>query len=153
MRDSRRLAALGDFAIDMIQKRTRHRKSGVKRPGANTSRLKQLAKTTIEHRTGVMRYLHGDTTPQTSNLTYTGQMLDSIKLRILPRRGVDITPFGRRFGIKGGKSPVGGVTNLQVAKKVSIDRPFMYLSRGEMTKLVKFYQRTFDTLLGRRGLT
>lgn len=150
LRRSKRMRELGNYSIKLIQDRTRYRSSGVKKPGANSSRLKALAPSTIKKRTYLQKLLHPATSPGKSNLTFTGQLLDSMKLKITKEGEVSFGPRGPRRSIYGGRDRV---TNEQVAFFVSVDRPFNHLSRGEMTKTVQFYQRTFDTILNSRGLT
>jgi len=149
MARSQRLKDLGEFAADMIKKRTR-RGRGVKRPGAaRANALKGLADSTIKNREFYRKLLHSDTSPRKSNLTFTGQLLESIKLRV--RRGaVTIGPRGRRVDIFGKKAKI---TNDRLAVIVSRDRPFMSLTRGEQKKLAQFYTNTYERLLTRRGLT
>jgi len=145
---SRRLRELGSFAAELIRKRTR-KGFGVARPGGNRRKLKRLARSTIEYRTRYKKLLSSKTSPRKSNLTFTGQLLDSIKLKVTKGR-VTIGPRGRRRDIFGRSSRT---TNEQVAVFVSKDRPFMSLGKVEQGKLVDFYASTFERMLTRRGLT
>lgn len=151
LRSSRRLRELGEYAFELIVKRVRTAARGsVEKPGAYPKKLDELKESTKKKRRGVAALLHPLTSPNKSNLTYTGQMLNNMKVRVTKKGQVELGPRGRRKTIYGTKSKV---TNEQVTIYVSKDRPFMSLSRGELTKVVKFYDRTFYMLLKRRGLT
>lgn len=153
MAKSERLRDLGEFASDMIRNRTRLDRKGVRRPGGSRTGLKGLKTSTKQFRRRYRSFLHSQTSSDISNLTFSGQLLDSLKLRV--RRGiVTLRPFGRRTHIipsnRKRKSPP---TNQKVAEHVSRVRPFMNLGKVEQRKLVAFYSNTFEKLLTRKGLT
>jgi hypothetical protein len=105
--------------------RLRTRQAGEGPDGA----LKGLADNTKKYRDRYKDNLHPDTTPDTSNLTATGQLLDSIQGRNVAER-VIVEPKGKRFGeLSGGRSKK---TNKQVAKAVEDNgRVFLEMSEEE----------------------
>ena len=138
------LRQLGVFAVRMIRERTRGGK-GVKRPGGNITRLKRLSRSYIKHRKQNARKLDRTTSPGKSNLTFTGQMLRSLKVRTVRKGQMVIGPSGRRND---------GKTNEQVALWVQEQgRPFLFLGRAEQRKLVSFYNENFADALRKRRLT
>lgn len=134
---------------------------GVPEPGAQRERLKPLSDSYIEQRANKARYFtkndkvfripipggpsrHPDlsetTTPTKSNLTFTGEMLDSLRGFVTgPGKGV-VKPTGAR-------TDGSGLTNQQVANFVSEQgRPFLNLSNNEILQLK---QKFVDDLLKR----
>jgi len=116
---------LGALAAKMIVKRTRAG-SGVRNSGGNVVKLKRLSTQYIEFRK--RHTLSNTTSPGTSNLTFTGKMLKSIRVTSI------------KTGI-GGKSelivgPYGGF-NIKKAEWVSVDRPFMNLGKTEIKKITE----------------
>lgn len=148
LKSSRRLKDLGEYIITIIRNRTRQGK-GVKRPGGNVTKLKALKASTIKKRKAVAALLHPMTSPGKSNLTYTGQLLDSMRVKVR-KETVSIGPSGRRVNIYGRRDRV---SNEQVTLYVSKERPFNHLGRAEMRKVVKYYQKAYDTIIRRRGLS
>lgn len=137
---------VGLKASELVVKRTRQGR-GVNRAdgGGNTSPLKQLTERYINYRKQNRFRLHPDTSPGKSNLTFSGQMLDSFTVRQTSKGRVFIGPGGRRSG--------GGPTNAQVGQFViEQGRVFNNLSRGEIRELAKFYQATFPRIARRNGL-
>jgi hypothetical protein len=122
--DKRILQELGELVVEIIRERTRDGK-GVKAPGANTTRLKPLSKKYIQWRSK-FGGLSSETSPSTSNLTLTGEMLDSLS-----------------FDVRNGRLVVNvtGASNIKKAIYVSEERPFANLSKGEQTKLLKELER------------
>ena len=112
---------------------------GVDNPDAKNPqpvRLKQLEPFTILNRGIFSEFLSNQTNVNTSNLTASGQMLDSIKLRPAKDSFRITIPRTRRSG------PFGGdVTNREVAERVSIDRPFFALTQAERGILTKIMER------------
>jgi len=84
------------------------------------------------------------TTPNKSNLTFSGQMLESMKILKIKKNSVLISPKGRRR-----KSQL---TNEEVAERVSGKRPFNNLSDLEIKKLIRFYRLNFGDLLKKKKL-
>jgi len=119
------LNQMGLVAIDLIVDRTRKGK-GVKKTGGNRVKLKALSKAYIKYRK--TQKLHSTTSPRKSNLTFTGQMLESVKiLKSTKDSAFSIGPSGRR---KDGKR------NADVSRWVTEKgRPFMNLGKVEIREL------------------
>lgn len=134
---TRNMKKLADEMALQIKKRTREgfgtpkgsRGRGIK------ERLKPLSQSTIDSRKRLRGkgQLSGKTSPSKSNLTETGQLLDSLRGRV-PRKGEAEVSLrsGRRSKGKGKR-----ITNDEVAFFVSGDRPFLDLSRSDFNKIVK----------------
>jgi len=157
---SNQLRVLGREAGRLIKQRTRFGgKGSVDVAGANLGKLKNISKTTKKYRDFYRSIIHSSAAGGSkSNLTFTGQLLDSMKVRVLNKTKVEIGPAGPRkpfrgFGLTKRKRTSTTPSNEQVAEFVSEERPFNHLSKLEQGKLVKFYQRTFDRLLTFRQLT
>lgn len=103
-------------------------------------RLKPLAESTKRQRR--RKGVTGDQgTPNRSNLTNTGQLLDS--LRAIAKRGlivIDI-PDSKRRG--------GSATNKQVAGFVRDDRPFLALTKKEAKQLDRDVTREINKVITR----
>ena len=135
-RSSKEMEFLAGAAINIIQTRTWKGK-GVDRPGGNTFNLKKLSKSYIEQRKRNRGRLSAKTTPTTSNLTYTGQMLYSLGFK-KGSKNIVIGPQGNRRD---------GGTNAKVAEYVSKVRPFMFLAADEQVQLNKFFVKRFDEIV------
>lgn len=109
-------------ALD-IKRRTRLG-FGVHANGAKRKRLKRLSDKYIARRraTGT----HDETSPKKSNLTYTGQLLNSLKAEGY-KKGFRIVFNDRRKGEK--------LTNSKLAEYVSKARPFLNLSNRQIQRL------------------
>ena len=133
---------LGEFARDLIVKRTRLG-YGVPDELKEKARLAALAPSYIKQRKQMN--LASTTRPGRSNLTQTGQMLESLKV-IVKNGAALITPHGTRDD---------GKTNLEVATynaigDLSRNRPprvFNQISRSEYNQIMRFYRRSFTDLL------
>lgn len=159
--DAKQLRPIAKFTIDLIVKRTRLG-YGVDRQFGTKKKLKPLSDQYIEYR----RSLSGKSKPKSktpkifgarsvklseftnatrSNLTLTGQMLDS--MTILSERGksISIGPQGKRNE--------GGPTNDQIADyQASQGRVFNRVSLLEFKQIVREYRRTFGDLLKKSKL-
>lgn len=142
------LKPMAEEAITIIVRRTR---LGYGVPdGSNGTadrfKLPTLSKPYVKHRQRFPALMSGLTTPSRSNLTFTGQLLDSVQvLRIAPG-SVVIVPTGGRQG--------ESLTNAQLAGYVAAKgRSFLSLSSLEAEQLTRFYRNTFGDLLRNRRLT
>ena len=139
--------SVGQFAIDLIVKRTRLG-YGVSKQYGTKSRLKALS-ANYKKRRATFRGLSATTSPGKSNLTFTGQMLASMKLiKMQTKSGETII----RFGPTGSRrdSPH---TNLEVAGfQEGQGRIFNRLSQLEFQQLLRFYRRNFGDLLRKSNL-
>lgn len=139
------MKALGREAVRLIVKRTRLG-YGVDRDLGAKSRLKPLSARYVDWRQKNKRQLSGFTTPRRSNLTKTGQMLDSMTILETSKGRVVIGPSGARKGSR--------LSNQKVAEFVTKQgRPFNYLSELEFNQLVRYYRRTFGDLVRNQRLT
>lgn len=137
------LEPLGREAIRLIVVRTRLGYS-VSRQGASRGRLKKLSPNYVKFRERFSR-LSSLTTAKRSNLTLTGQMLDSMEIIKISNRNVVIGPRGRRSD---------GTKNEDLARWVQkAGRPFLNISRTEQVQLIRFYRRTFGDLARSERLT
>lgn len=135
------LNSVGLEAVTIIKRRTRLG-YGVSGAGEDRQRLKALspAYIAVRKRDGSLSEF---TSPGRSNLTRTGQMLDSMRVIRAQQGKVIIGPTGRRRG--------GGPTNEQVAGYVSdAGRPFLNLTRLDEQQLIRFYRQRFGDLKRRR---
>lgn len=141
--DQDQLKLLGDEAIRKITVRTRLG-YGVEKPGAPRKKLKELSQGYIESRLKAKGRLSSMTAPARSNLTFTGQLLDSLKV-VVARGKLSIEPTGSRRD---------GQSNQDVADSVSKKRPFISLSDLELKALKRFYEvEIVRKMLRKRGLT
>lgn len=117
------MQALANMAADMITRRTRDG-YGVSRPRGFLERLKPLAQSTVERRKRLK--LHGSTTPETSNLTETGQMLRALVGRARNGRATLI---------------IQGTKAQRKARINSEQRPFLNLAEREEAELYKWFKQ------------
>ena len=117
---------MGKKAVEIITNRTQGEGKGVQTEGGRIGKLKPLKVSTIQRRA---RYknLSSDTSPSTSNLTYSGRMLASIKYVLRGSKGVLVFIKGDR--------------NKRVAEHVQADRPFMNLAKVEIVSLLNYIKR------------
>jgi hypothetical protein len=129
-------------AAEMIRTRTRLG-YGVPENLAERRKLKPLSERYVERRRQLAERgeLSGDTTAKRSNLTLTGQMLDSIR-PLSAREGE------ARVGPQGGRND--GLSNEDVGKYVTdAGRPFNFLSEVEYRRLVDVVRRRLDAAISR----
>lgn len=134
------MKSLGLEAIDIVLERTR-KGFGVKRTGGNRRKLKPLSKRYIEFRRKNRSRLGKAGRITKSNLTFTGQMLESVKI-IKSRNGVlEIGPSGIRDDRK---------RNADVGRWVTQQgRPFMNLGRAEISSLQRFIREEMERRIRR----
>jgi hypothetical protein len=130
----KQMTMLGEFAADMIRIRT-GLGYGVAWPGAKRSKLKELSEEYVEARKSFSE-LSGFTTPERSNLTRTGQMLESIIVLNATSSEVEVGPQGERYDTDIDTS------NDKIAKYVAEQgRPFISVSDLEIKKLVRHFKK------------
>jgi hypothetical protein len=133
----KQMRAIGDFMIEKVRVRTRLG-YGVDQHLAEKSKLKPLSKKYIEHRK-VFNSLSSMTTPRKSNLTRTGSMLDSLKIKSMSKTAIRIGPTG---------SDMFGVSNSSKAFwQEKMGRIFLRLSFQEVKQIRIFWLRNFKMLL------
>lgn len=125
----RQMLSYGKFAIDLIVRRTR-KGLGVRRTGDPERPLRGLSQSYVRFRRQNRFRLDATTNPRKSNLTFTGQMLRSMRVKNVSDRLVRWGPDRR--------ARRGGLTNEEVAERVSRLRPFNNLSAKEIDRLAKF---------------
>lgn len=132
---------VGNFAADRIVKRTRLGK-GVSEKGGDSQPLKRLSDGYKKQRKKKSTELSQFTTPGKSNLTRTGQMLDSVKVTEVDQGRALVAPTGNRTDSK-----INKLNNLDVAGYVSKDRPFLNLSKAELLALNRYVREKIEALL------
>jgi hypothetical protein len=131
---------IGEFARDRIVKRTRLGK-GVSDRGAEAQPLDPLKEDYRARRKRLKKdgRLSPKTTPSKSNLTATGQMLDSVTVKASDGKAlIQVT----------GTRKEGG-SNKDVAGYVSEKRPFLNISKAELNGLNRFIRETFEKVLNK----
>ncbi len=143
---SENLMPVAEKAIEIIRTRTRLG-YGVG-PGTSGTgdrfKLASLSSSYILHRKRNAGRLSSFTSPSRSNLTFSGQMLQSMTAVFLAPGSVVIDFTGSRSD---------GEDNAQIAKYVSGKRPFLNLSKNEVEQLKSFHASVFGDLLDSRRLT
>lgn len=160
--DQSHMEKYGKEAAAMIKKRTRLG-YGVKDDGVNRDKLKKLADSTIESRGGIIGVskktgkrtvrqnkkrpskLHTDTAPAKSNLTETGQLLDSLGIIGAAKQGeVSVGPS------QSTRNDGSGLTNEDVGGFVTgAGRPFNNLSKVELKRINDMLKRELDRIVDR----
>ena len=143
--DDKTLNKIGLETKRQIIKRTRLGK-GVKYRGGPTFKLADLQDSTIDTRERYESNLSPFTRPQRSNLTATGQMLDSIDYKILKSSNIKTVEIffkdNRKFELSGSRSKI---QNKDIAKIVAKNgRPFFNLSGFEIAKIRSIIFQAFE---------
>lgn len=114
------MTQFGEKILTTIKTRTRGQGLGLVEDGLK--KLDPLAASTVKKR--ARRRLHPQTTPNTSNLTMTGALLDSLTFRHVSR-------YRLKFSIR-------GVSQQKKGTYVQGKRPFFGLAQSEMRELTEF---------------
>lgn len=131
------MRAIGEFMIEKIRIRTQLG-NAVMENLTEKSKLKPLSKKYIEQRKVFMN-LSTMTTPKRSNLTRTGSMLDSLKIKSMSKTAIRIGPTGSdRFGVS---------NSSKAFWQEKMGRIFLRLSFQEVKQIRIFWLRTFKLLL------
>lgn len=134
---------LGDYALTLIVKRTLLG-YGVDENYGTKQKLKPLTPGYVKSRLKFQK-LSSKTTAKKSNLTRTGQLLDSMDVKVNKRGQLFIQPTGRRFD--------STESNVKIAEYQSIQgRTFNKVSELEFKQLLRYYRKTFGDLLNRKRL-
>jgi hypothetical protein len=129
---------IGEYTAERIKLRTKLGK-GVEKTGADPAPLKKLSEGYVKTRKRKKAELE-ETSPAKSNLTFTGQMLNALKLlQALPARAI--------VGIESSKRESSNLTNDEVAGFVSKDRPFLNLSKAELNGINAFIRKLLDAMI------
>lgn len=141
------LKPIGDETADIIRRRARLG-YGASEMGGSRFSFKRLSPRYIKFRksTGAAFLSALTYSAPKSNLTFTGQMLDSLTARVENGK-VYISPTGQR------NDPFSrGKSNADIARYVAKGgRPFLFLTKPELSQVVRFYRTTFGDLARRKG--
>jgi hypothetical protein len=134
---------IGAFALNLIVKRTRLG-YGVKENFGERYRFPKHSPAYIVRRRSFAG-LSGTTSPSKSNLTFTGQLLESTKVIKVEQGKIFIGPSGRR--------DEGRLTNPGLAAILEEKgRVYNRVSQNEFNQILRFYRKTFGDLLRKRKL-
>lgn len=134
---------LADFILNLIIKRTRLG-YGVDKNFGEKRKFPKHSEKYIQRRRKFSG-LSGTTSPSKSNLTFTGQLLESTQVIKAANGEIRISPTGSRSGER--------LTNLQLVDILeSKGRIYNRISQLEYQQLVRFYRKTFGDLLRKRKL-
>jgi hypothetical protein len=137
------MISLGNFTANLIRKRTRLG-YGVDRQFGVKQKLKPLSPRYVSARKK-FKDLSNATTPKKSNLTLTGQMLDSVKIIKAENGSIKIGPTGNRTD--------NSFSNLQIALfNQNKGRTFNRVSQLEGQQVLREFRRSFGDLLKKRKL-
>ena len=149
---AKELIATGEYAVGLIVKRTRLG-YGVDVQFGKKTKLKALSPKYKEFRKESPD-LSSTTTVGKSNLTLSGQMLDSVKIIRSQNGRVAFGPTGTRRALK--SQFIAGLeetSNLVIAGYQELQgRPFNRVSQLEFKQVLRFYRRQFGDLLKKRRL-
>lgn len=128
----REMKKIGNEAVLEIRKRTR---LGYGVSGSKRQKLKRLSASYVKMRKKMKKAgtLDQTTGVRKSNLTQTGQMLRSLKVKKANSRSVIVGASGRRKGSRLGNEKLSRFVTIQ-------GRPFLDLTSSEEKKLARFYQ-------------
>ena len=130
------MAKIGELMVETIVERTRkgfgvdprQRRQGV----GKGKRLRALSESYIAYRQRNSGSLDSTTSPRKSNLTFTGQLLRSMRVKKATKREVIVGPNRRRR--RGGR----GLTNERLGEIVAEQgRPFNLLTNKDLKTLIK----------------
>lgn len=117
----------GQFIVRMIKKRTRKEGRAAKRTGANLSKIKDVSPEWAARRAKLSRHPEA-ASGRKSNLTFQGTMLNDLSV----------------LGATGSNFFIGFNSEKEADKAEGNEargRPFMYLSKGEITKTEQFIKK------------
>lgn len=150
---------IGDQAATIIRRRTLLG-FGVPDNGQPRERLKPLSESYKQQRRGNLAFftdklgrvrpirnpkrkprLSNKTSPAKSNLTFTGEYLDSFMSFVKGLGKVEVRPTGTR---------PDGLTNTEVAEFVSDERPHFNLSNNEIKQLENQLSRDLESIIKKK---
>lgn len=135
------MRSVGEIMVEVIVDRTR-RGRGVhpqaRRQGVGKSkRLKPLSPSYIEYRQRNAGRLDSTTSPRRSNLTFSGQLLRSMRVKEAKKGYVSVGPNSRLRA--GGR----GLTNEKLGRIVAEQgRPFNLLTKSDLKKVIRIFDET-----------
>lgn len=143
---------LGQQIVDIIKKRTRTGKAVGKMNGP-TGKFVKIKEKTVDYRKKYEKNLSEFTTPGRTNITATGQMLDSLRSESKTDSIVIYFEDKRTTELDGRPSKI---TNSKLAKYTQEGsnnrpaRPFLNLSRTEMDEIAKTIKRDILEMIRRK---
>lgn len=137
--DAQTMVKVAKQTAETVKKRTR-RGFGVEQTGGRSKRLKKLADGYKKTRRGLKKrgQLSTETTPAKSNLTKSGEMLDSIKGEGKTRQA--------RIYIDGSRN------EKKVKDQVEQGRVFMNLNRAEVKDIIDILEEDLNKDMKKKGL-
>jgi hypothetical protein len=142
--DKKLLEPIAEEAIKIIVRRTRLG-YGVSKHFGTKAKLKALSSKYVDIRSRFKNLDRSTTRPKKSNLTLTGQMLNSMAITKSKDGQIIIGPTGNRNDTD--------ATNEDIARWNSErGRKFNRISQLEFNQLLRFYRKTFGDLLKKRDL-
>lgn len=133
---------LGNEAIRIIVKRTRLGYGAEPKTIGNRVKFPAHRPSYVEFRQENRAFLSPLTKPKKSNLTLSGQLLDSMKIKSLKARSAVIGPSGNRSG-----RFAGDLNNEELATVLAKKgRTFNNLTIPEVKQLARFYRTRFGDL-------
>lgn len=131
------LREIGVIATAIIKRRTRAG-FGVSEPLGRRSKLKGLAPSTIRARASSKRLNTSLTSPKRSNLTFTGALINSLRVVSVSSNPAEVVIDANKRRRK------GGLTNEELAEIVSDQcREFLNLSRREFDRVRSAFNKSY----------
>lgn len=139
--DKPAMKSLGEAIAEIVRVRTRLG-YGVRGNNEKREKLKPLSAIYVQYRKDNRASLSGLTRFKKSNLTFTGELLDSVKPLRVKEGEVRVGPSGVRSG---------GLKNIDLGTYVSQKgRPFLNLSDNELKQLSRILDEGLNKSLKRR---
>jgi len=146
---NRAMRAIGREAVVIIKRRTRLGYGVVGGLFGNRQSLRTMKPHTPqyqEYRRRHRRELFHETSPRKQNLTFTGELLNSLKVK-RTRKNRALLGFPKKRHKKSGEL----LTKI-AQKQHDAGRTFMFLTKKETNQLLKFYRNNFGDLLKKRKI-
>jgi hypothetical protein len=146
MKSSESMKTIGEFAAEKIRTRTLTG-YGVPETGASKQKLEPLSEKYIAAREN-FKGLSSNTRAGSSNLTRTGQMLDSIGVTQAGEGKATISVIGSRDDGKSNRE-IAKFQHDGIKRKKggAVKRPFLRLSDAELKQIQNFIRKAITTLL------
>jgi len=126
---------------------------GYYRETSRKRRFRVITEETIDRRKKMSQYnkTHGDYSPRRSNLTFSGQLIDSIKAYVRTSKDViELIPTGRRkpYILKSGKRSKSKSLNTDVAQgQADQDRHLMIPTKKQRRGIIDIFRRKLKRVL------
>ena len=140
---------LGKESVTIIRRRTRLGYGVTGGLFGNKQTLKSLKPHSPQYQKYRQKHkaeLYRETSPRKQNLTFSGELLNSMKVT-LARKHRCLIGFPKR------KHKISGELLTEIAQKQhDAGRKFLFMSKKEANQLLRFYRENFGDLLKRRKL-